>query len=447
MKSKLWKALVALLIVLLASTGAMAKSLYVITDHHAGTFWAYNIWPNGTISPQASYTIPNYGLGPSGVAIDLDTEVIFITYENSNRVALVDARTMTSIGSATAPGASDLAGIDVDSVSDIVYTVNRGTNKLYIYSWDPNTQTLTLQSAQQLTGNPSIWGVALDESRGILWVSSNDGRIIGYNVSTWNIVQTFTPSQTPCGIAVDTIRGKIYSVAPDGTCAYAPTGNNTLVVVDISSGTETSVPLGGYGGMGIAVDEATGYIYLTTGCSGDTIQVWAPNLTKIQETGDVGNPAGIVVGPGYNPLNLSKDDGVTEVLPGQQLTYTICYSNTNPSDVTNVTLIDQLPSIASFVSAPGGVYDQNTHMVTWNVGTLQSGQQECRYLTVRVDSNAQPCTWFTNYVTITSDQTPPSTQTDTDHVKLPPSVPEFPPFTVAILGLLGAVLLLRRMAS
>lgn len=400
---------------------AYAKSVYLVTDHHSSSFAAYNILPTGHVSFQKTITIPAVALGSSGVAIDSEPDTqpatLFITYENSNRIELIDPETMVNLGYTTAPGTGDLAGIDVDDINDIVYTVARYTSKLYAYDWNPATSTLTLKSGYpiNLQNCSGAIGLALDEIKGILYVTDgNAGMVRGYDVNTWAETMNFAPSINPTGIAVDRRRDFIYTTSQDGHCAWAPYGYTLLCKYDLDTQVETSVDMG-HGGMGIAVDEVTGYVYVTGGCTGDDLSVWTSDLISVDSTGDIGNPAGIAIGNvSYNPLNLSKDDGLEEdecVYTGADLTYTLCYDNTeNPYDVSNVTITDDLPEDTTFVSATGGgTYNSTDHSVTWDIGTLSAGAgQQCVQLVVTVD--APPESVITNYCTIESTETGTTTE-------------------------------------
>jgi len=329
--------------------------------------------------------------------------------------------------------------------TNIVYTVDRHTNDLYAYDWDPVAKTLTLKSGYpvDLPNCVGAYGIAFDDENDLLYVADGDGGYVRvYDVNTWTEVDSFAVSHSPIGIAVDP--GKyVYTVAGFG-------GSYLLSQFDLNTRTESTVDMG-HGGMGVAVDWATGLVYVSGGYYGDDVSVWDPTtLTQTYSTGDIGDPTGICVPQeevSYNPLHLTKDDGLTQVNPGQQITYDICFDNSaNNYDVNNVEVVDQLPSNAAFVSASsGGVYDAGTHTVTWDIGTLSAGApQQCVQLTVQVDSSAQPGDTVVNSCTIDSDETPPTTTSDTDNVVGQPSVPEFPPFAIAALGLLGAIILLRR---
>jgi DNA-binding beta-propeller fold protein YncE len=408
---------VAIVGLALMSTGAAAKSLYVIASHN-GTYSAYNINPDGTVTWQADY--PSGAWGPAGMAVHAASSTLFVTYEFSGDVILVDATTMIGFGSVNAPGASDLAGIDVDDVHDVVFAVDRWTENVYAYDWDPLTTTLTLQPGYPatLTGCQGAFGIALDEMAGILYVScfGSGGMVRGYDVATWTEVASFSPTLfSPVGIAVDRLRGYVYSTAPAGYCANSPTGNTMLSRYDLATGVESWVDMG-HGGMGLAVDELTGYVYVTGGCDGDDLAVWdmdAPAM--MQTTGSIGSPAGLATGNiSFNPLNLTKDDSLDDgcAVPGWNIVYELCYDNlANPFDVTGVTLTDDLPIAVDYVSSTGGgIYDAVTHTVTWDLGDLPAGApQACLDLVVSLDVTTTPASIFTNLLTIESEVTPPTT--------------------------------------
>ena len=174
--------------------------------------------------------------------------------------------------------------------------------------------------------------------------------------------------------------------------------------------------------MGIAVDPATSLVYLNVGFSGDDLRIFDTSLVQqFSMASGYRSPTGIAI-PGkdisYNPLNLSKDDGLDDttqcVDPGGQITYNISYDNLlNPLDVANVTITDALPTDVSFVSATGvASYDSPTRTVTWDVGPLVAGTLGSVQLVVDVDPAATPGSTIHNDCTIDSDDTPPTTQGD-----------------------------------
>lgn len=423
-------AALAVFVLLVGVTGvATAKSLYVIANW-SGTYSAYNINPGGTVTWQANYG-SSY-MPPVGMALHDASATLFVTFEGRNYVDIVDAVTMTSLGTpVTTPGASNLAGIDVDDINDVVYAADRWTDDLYAYDWDPVGKILTLKAGFPIDLANCAWprgafGIAVDEIAGRLYLACSEGSWSGgggsgsvhvYRMSDWAEIDRFDPIIPPVGIAIDRIRGLVFTTAPTTGCASAPSGFTKLSRFDLVTRVESWHDMG-HGGMGLAVDETTGYLYATGGCDGDDLSVWntaTSPFTMMQTTGPIGNsPAGLTIGNvSYNPLNLTKDDGFADdecAVPGWQIGYEVCFENDNPFDVDSVVLTDNLPPEVAFVSAShGGAYDGVAHTVTWNYGTLHAGDELCFDLVAALDIGVAPESLFTNLVTIVSGQTPPTT--------------------------------------
>jgi len=456
-------------IAMIGNASASPKSMYLIANHHTAQFDAWEIKPDGTVEYQKTYNL-TYATDPAGISMDEDSATLFVTTEFSPpgktvTVEMVDATTMTPIGYVDT-GVDDIAGIDVDQVNDIVFAVLRNTNWLYVFDWDNATRTLTLRSGypKRLGNCSNAFGVALDEFRDTLWVADSDERVVrAYDVSSclssgvWNENTSKTIrglSHQPVDVAVDRVRGFVYTVSMSAG-AWTPwgTGSTILSKYDLATRTETTGTLTDQG-VGVAVDEVTGYVYVTISPYGQGwgvpapvgLEVWNTSTTpwtRIQTANVSGSPAGIYIPQeevAYNPLNLSKDDGVTIcVNPGDNITYTICFDNKrNIYEVHNVTLVDKLPAEESFVSASdGGIYDAVNHTVIWNIGTLSAGaSQRCVTLNVAVKPGTSPGTTITNYCTIDSDETPATTVTERTDVCIPPtptpSIPEFPAYSLLI---------------
>jgi len=436
---------------------ASATSMYVVANHHTGAFDAWNIEAPGVMPPvtyQATYNL-THSDDPGDVAVWVEPGTVppeatlFITSEFDYGVELVDAKTMTSLG--WVGGAYGLAGITMDNTNNILYTIDRDTDDLYAYSWDPVAKTLTAVSGMSPFNLPNCaggFGLSLDDINGILYVADTRGQVVrGYDVNTWAEVKTITVSHQPMGIVVDRLRGFLYTVSMNQRivyCAANPWGSNfgstLLSKYDLATDVETTIDME-VGGTDVAVDEATGLVYLTEGCEGDRLSVWDTETTPftlVYETGSLGSPAAVAIaaGVGFTQLNLAKNDVVQGegVYVGHTFTYEITYDNPNNAyDVTGAILIDNMPPELDFVSeavggVPGtGVYDDLAHTVTWDIGTIPAGQTgPLVELVVLVNQNAIPNTTILNYCTINSDQTPPTT------VIPPPPCPTCPPGTPVI---------------
>ena len=410
-----WKPITVIAVVLtvlaIAMVGtATAKSLYVNKDINANSpISAYDIQPAPTYLVWQQTSSPTR-YGGVGLTIDTDSEILFVTFEGSGTLDIVDAKTLNLLGQVTAPDASNLAGIVVDHDLQKVYTNNREANSIYVYSWDATTKILTLDGTQTLTGVSKLYGIALDEVNDKLYVGDYTTTVKIFNTADWSSAGCFSVSQSVQGIAIDVPNQLVYT----GNAL----GSGLLCSYDVNTNTETTVNIRTLPGavsddnvVGLAVDQDTSLLYATTGnqfgTGSDRILVFDSNLNLLYSIGDIGNPTGICVpgkGISYNPLNLTKDDGLDEdecVAAGGTITYDICYDNTaNAFDVHNVTITDALPANTTFVSATGS-YTIVGNTVTWNIGTLPAGApQACVQLVVTVNPATAPETTIRNCCTI-----------------------------------------------
>jgi uncharacterized repeat protein (TIGR01451 family) len=451
-----------------------AKSLYVIANINARPTPVQTYDIQGAPSYlvfQAEAGVPRFAGGAVGIAVDNDSATLFVTYENSNIIQLLDATNFADLGTTAAPGASNLAGIVADQRSRKVYAVDRETSKLYVYSWDANTNTLTLDggASKVLQNVTRANGLALDETRSRLYVGDRDTTLVRYyNTNSFGAasipeagsVDLSAEGQTVQGVAIDSVRNILYT----GN-SYGPYGSlGKLVKADLENGTVTAYTLPGATGgdniVGIAVDEDRGFVYASTGNQGsggtDTLIVFDEGLNVLKnDIGSIGNPTGIAIPRediSYNPLNFSKTDNPDPVSPGGRLTYTLCYDNLpNTNPVTNVTVVDSLANEVTFDAADAPcAYSSATRAVTCNEGLVPAGApQVCRDINVNV--NAAAGSTFLNQATIESDQTPPTTKTvDTTvasgPVGPPTAVPTLSQWTMILLAgflALGGVAALR----
>jgi uncharacterized repeat protein (TIGR01451 family) len=406
------------------------KSLYVNRDLNAGSpIRAYSIDPAPTYLTWQFDSVPTR-YGGAGLAIDTDSAILFVTFEGSGTLDIVNAINLEKLGQVIAPGASNLAGIVMDQDNQKVYTVDRNTNKLYVYDWDAASTTLTLDKVINLPGiipdgehYEGAHGIALDEINDLLYVGDVTTDVKYYSTADWSLVGSFTVSQKVMGIAVDAVNNIVYT---GNALDWTQYGSLHLLCKYDLDGTETTLDIRTLEGglqydnvVGLAVDQATGILYITTGnqASGgsDRILVFDSDLNLLHTTGNIGNPTGLVV-PGkpitYDPLNLEKTDELSEdecVKIGDTITYTISYENTNPYDVTGVTITDDIPAETTFVSASdGGTFDGST--VKWDIGPLTSGTSGFVTLLVDVNTDAIPGSTIVNYCTINSEETGPSSE-------------------------------------
>ncbi len=430
--------IVSLFLVTIFLTGtASAKSLYAIAsiNQSPSPINAYNINADGTLAPPVTHLVPARALGAVGISAYIDRDALgvptgegtlFITYESSNEIQLVDAATMTGDPGDTvsAPGASNLAGIVYDRTKEKVYTVDRNTNHLYVYTYDPVMVTLTLDEGTYvpLPNVSGAHGLALDVENGLLYVGDLTETVKVFSTDDWSFAREFTVSQAVMGIALDLKGGFVYT----GN-AYPGFGSlGLLCKYDLNTNTETTLNISTITGVadnvvGLAVDNTLGdapnLVYISTGDQGyggsDRIIALDPDFNVVDSTGDIGDPTGIFIPEeevGFNPLNLSKSDNLDPVTAGSNLTYTICFDNEeNQTAITDVTITDPIPLGTAFVSATGP-YTLDNGNIVWEFGEVEGGAgQECVDLVVNV--TAEPGTSIINTCTIEGAETGPTTQT------------------------------------
>jgi len=414
----------AVAVLMAAVTGtATAKSLYVICgiDVKPTPVRAYNIEVDGTLTFQVEYGIPEYGLGAMGLAVDSDSGYLFVTYEDTNTIQLLDGKTMTDAGTVKAVGANNLAGIVYDQDKELLYCINRNSNQLFVYDWDSVAVKLT-----PIPGSPFTlkgaggYGIALDEINDLLYVANYSWTIMSYKTSDWSRTRAFSVTRRAISVAVDAKNGLVYYGA-----GYASAPHNYfLCQYNLATRTEAEVQVEPDGGvMGLGVDQSTGLVYMSTGrnqvSGGDNLLVYNSSLVEIDRVLAIGNPTGLAIPQkdiSYNPLNLSKTvvGGLEQVPIGGTLSYDICFDNNdNDFSVKNLSIVDALPGELSFVTADGdgvfGEYDPVTHTYAWSYPLVPPETGECVRLTVRVNEGTPPNTIITNSVTMESDETPPTT--------------------------------------
>ncbi|MBI5404815.1 MAG: DUF11 domain-containing protein, partial [Candidatus Kerfeldbacteria bacterium] len=103
-----------------------------------------------------------------------------------------------------------------------------------------------------------------------------------------------------------------------------------------------------------------------------------------------------------NAFEVSIDKIAPETVnAGDQMTYTINWTVTGNTPVSNLIVTDNLPSNVSFVSASnGGSYDNNLHRVTWDLGTKIPADNGSLTITVNVATPLAKGTTLENYAQI-----------------------------------------------
>lgn len=188
------KLIIGILLLILSLPGftqtGQAKSLYAITYHWYSTISAYRISGN-QIQKQIEKNFPSgTGAMAIGLALDPDSATLFVSYDLSDELELINAKTMTEIKNITAP--AYLAGLAFDQTKQKLYAVGMGTNQLFVYLWNAATKTLTLEGGAyktltNLDQQYRAYGIALDENENAqrLFVTDITNAVKYYSTVDW----------------------------------------------------------------------------------------------------------------------------------------------------------------------------------------------------------------------------------------------------------------------
>ncbi len=297
--------IILMLILMIIPQPVQAKPCWLIPVQYEAVIQKWEIDTSGNITLSSSG--PLMQIENTGMAVDNETNTLFIAHELSHGIEVMNGTTLLSYGIACAE-LYDSAGITVDSVSNLVYVFRRSRNLMYVYHYDDITPwLLTAVPGYPVTLSDlnGASGIAVDNLHERLYISdfsASVNYVRVYDTTTWSLVQSIEVPVNPMGIAVDRVRGYVYVTSPDtmppeGRCLFTlPAGINSTLLCkyDLNTGSSYTVDMG-HGGMGLAVDEVTGYVYVTRGCNGVDVQVYSSTLGLRQTTVALGGPAGIAI--------------------------------------------------------------------------------------------------------------------------------------------------------
>jgi len=109
---------------------------------------------------------------------------------------------------------------------------------------------------------------------------------------------------------------------------------------------------------------------------------------------------------GAASLQISKTANIDLVSPGEQVVYSIDYTNTGNATATGITIEDAIPALTTFVSASGNGTLTNG-VVNWSPADLAPGESASVTLTVAIDATAANNTVINNTASINSSGTSP----------------------------------------
>ena len=281
-----------------------AKSVFIISNHNNSVVEAFKIDANHVEFQGIGYLFQGTG-GAVGIDVWPTKELMFVTYEGTRVISWSSTNTLQNVGEFNTGISGDgLAGIIIDQNKEKIFVAKRGTNLLYVYSYDDVNNTLISNGSHTLNniGQYGIFGLALDEANNLLYATDGTKTVRVYDTNNWGYIHDInivvdTNNRPATGITVDPVRGYLY------TCGYNDTTNNDsnyLVRTDTNSpytSTEVKIKTGTSVGRGIGLDvDTTGLVYCTT--TRNDFRVYDSNLI-LQDTetnSGINGTAGVAVG-------------------------------------------------------------------------------------------------------------------------------------------------------
>ncbi|MBE7536022.1 MAG: sortase [Anaerolineales bacterium] len=154
-----------------------------------------------------------------------------------------------------------------------------------------------------------------------------------------------------------------------------------------------------------------------SGAASSAVVTLTPGSAGAQNNNTVTNASGATANPTVDfgfiatSLSITKDDGLTTVVPGSVITYTIIVTN-NGTDRPSLTIVDDLPPEVTYQNASPVPTTVTPTTLTWAGISLNSG--DSMTITVEVVVNSAAVGPIDNKATVTDDIIPTLTDDDND---------------------------------
>ncbi|MCP3969888.1 MAG: DUF11 domain-containing protein, partial [Rhodobacteraceae bacterium] len=324
--------------------------------------------------------------------------------------------TSAAAGSAsgnTAAGSGDLSEtLSMPSGSSVTYTAicavaSDATGTL------SNTATATASITEQVTGNnsgtDSDTAITQEANLAISKTDSLTSVVAGQGLTYTIVAQNNGPSDDPSATVTDALPASLTGCSYTSVAAGGASDNDSGSG-DISD--TVSLPSGASVTYTVGCTIASS----TTGTLSNTATV-AASVTDPTPGNDSDTDSDTAVTQEAD-LAISKTDGVTSVIAGQDLTYTIVVSNSGPSDDTSASLADTFPAdltSCSYTSAAAGGASGNSASGSGDLAetlSLPSGASVTYTVGCAVASSATGT--LSNTASVSASVTDPTPGNDSD---------------------------------
>jgi uncharacterized repeat protein (TIGR01451 family) len=359
------------------------------SDTDSGTFTqTVSAVPSDFIDYQISYT--NSGTAPATAAFVTDALAAGQTFVSCSNSCSQSGSTVTWTLGAVAPNQTVVVDVEVQLAATFpqtTTTINNVANGC-IGSATTNCTPTTPPTTVTVTAAPATTITKLVRDEGQTDTDSGTygptasavpGDYVDYQISYTNsgtgpANNVFVTDALAAGQTFVTCSSGCMQSGQNVSWSLGTVGPNQTVVVDVEVKLDASFPSG-----------QTPIHNVANGCIGSATANCTPTTP----------PTTVTVTATPN-LSLVKSANATHGNPGDQITYTIAYSNTGNAPATGTVITEQVPAGTSLVScspacAPGGAGDPAGTTETWSIGTVAAGANGTVTMTVSV-LNTVGCT-------------------------------------------------------
>jgi uncharacterized repeat protein (TIGR01451 family) len=343
----------------------------------------------------------NYTVTDVSIVDILPREVSFVTADDDgvNGFLDYDEQTKTQIYTWTykelPPGTSTLLEITVQVNSNVdagriitnSVTINTNETPPTTTSVDALTTTNDLNLKKSILGTPEGQVAQVNSNDIITYIIEFDNKDNDFAVTNVSVVDELPKEVT----FISAVNGKGIGMYDDKSHTYTWTfdslGPGEVVRLELVVSVNPELPVG----------------------------TKITNIATINSDETPGSSSSADAEAYYKPLNIVKKvldmsgNEIEWVDPNERFIYQICFDNNdNDIKVTDVSIVDHLPSEVTFVEESGkpvGNYDPKAHTYTLLYGSLEPGFPDCVELIVRVKPDIELGTTIINSVTIGSNET------------------------------------------
>ncbi len=261
------------------------------------------------------------GVDPGPMVVDSARGFVYGVLGNDpNNIGFMISESALTFGGLGASDATDPVALDFNTVTNTVYIANEGSDTLTWFHVLYDQETT--YSWYTTCGQPN--SVAANPVTDVVWVTCNDGNISQVNAGQ-SSVNTFGLSAPPVAVTVNPVTNQIYAATTTGDIDII--NGSTLAITTVNNGNLASNK--------IAVNTASGKVYVLNSAS-SSVTVLDPNNNNALTQVPVGNnPSGLAVNPVTNKIYVANaGDGTITVIDGPtNSTYLVTSSASAPAPV------------------------------------------------------------------------------------------------------------------